>query len=59
MKPTKFLKKKKLLGEINYQIVFNEASIESIQYYINIKDCCAQKQREALTADIKRRRRYL
>jgi hypothetical protein len=43
-----------LLGEINYQIVFNEASIESIQYYINIKDCCAQKQREALTADIKK-----
>jgi hypothetical protein len=51
MKPTKFLKKKKLLAKSIIKLLLNEASIESIQYYINIKDCCAQKKaKEALTA---------
>jgi uncharacterized protein involved in exopolysaccharide biosynthesis len=51
----KVLEKKKLLGEINYQIAFNEASIESnSNTTLTSKIAALKKQREALTADIKK-----
>lgn len=53
-KTFKILEKKKLLGEINYQIAFNEASLDSnVNETLIAKINSLQKQRESLNSEIK------